>query len=87
MEYIEEPLVKGLEDNNSYVRRTAVMGCIKLFHLTPDIVDGTTLIISFKIDYLFNTRNSFSSISAHSFPTASLLPVLLVESLLIDISF
>lgn len=44
VEYIEEPLLKGLEDTNSYVRRTAVLGCIKLFHLTPDIVDELGLL-------------------------------------------
>lgn len=40
VEYIVEPLVAGLGDNSSYVRRSAVMGCVKLYHLDPDFVEG-----------------------------------------------
>ena len=40
VEYIVEPLLTGLGDNSSYVRRCAVMGCVKLYHLIPDFVEG-----------------------------------------------
>ena len=40
VEYIVEPLLAGLGDNSSYVRRSAVMGCVKLYHLIPDFVEG-----------------------------------------------
>ena len=40
VEYIVEPLLAGLRDNSSYVRRCAVMGCVKLYHLIPDFVEG-----------------------------------------------
>ena len=40
VEYIVEPLLTGLRDNSSYVRRCAVMGCVKLYHLIPDFVEG-----------------------------------------------
>ena len=40
MEYIVEPLLASLGDNSSYVRRSAVMGCVKLYHLIPDFVEG-----------------------------------------------
>lgn len=41
VEYIVEPLLAGLGDNSSYVRRCAVMGCVKLYHLIPDFIEGT----------------------------------------------
>lgn len=40
VEYIVEPLLTGLGDKSSYVRRCAVMGCVKLYHLIPDFVEG-----------------------------------------------
>ena len=40
VEYIVEPLLTGLRDNSSYVRRCAVLGCVKLYHLIPDFVEG-----------------------------------------------
>ncbi|XP_015760053.1 PREDICTED: AP-4 complex subunit beta-1-like [Acropora digitifera] len=40
VEYIVEPLLAGLQDLSSYVRRSAVMGCVKLYHLIPDFVEG-----------------------------------------------
>ena len=40
VEYIVEPLLTGLGDKSSYVRRCAVMGCVKLYHLVPDFVEG-----------------------------------------------
>lgn len=44
VEYIVEPLVAGLGDNSSYVRRSAVMGCVKLYHLDPDFVEDNGII-------------------------------------------
>ena len=40
LEYIEEPVLSGLRDHSSYVRRSAVMGCIKIYHLAPDFIEG-----------------------------------------------
>lgn len=34
-EYIEQPIVAGLRDKASYVRRVAVLGCAKLHSLQP----------------------------------------------------
>lgn len=44
VEYIVEPLLAGLGDNSSYVRRSAVMGCVKLYHLMPDFVEDNGII-------------------------------------------
>ncbi|CAH3174324.1 unnamed protein product [Porites lobata] len=44
VEYIVEPLLTGLSDNSSYVRRAAVLGCIKLFHLIPDFVEDNGIV-------------------------------------------
>ncbi|KAJ7388934.1 AP-4 complex subunit beta-1 [Desmophyllum pertusum] len=44
VEYIVEPLLAGLGDNSSYVRRCAVMGCVKLYHLIPDFVEDNGII-------------------------------------------
>ncbi|XP_003383030.1 PREDICTED: AP-4 complex subunit beta-1-like [Amphimedon queenslandica] len=38
IEYIESPLQSGLTDKSPYVRRTAVMGVVKLYYIAPDIV-------------------------------------------------
>lgn len=44
VEYIVEPLLAGLSDHSSYVRRSAVMGCVKMFHLIPDFVEDHGII-------------------------------------------
>ncbi|XP_065834378.1 uncharacterized protein [Oscarella lobularis] len=44
VEYMQRPLMKGLEDRSGYVRKTAVMGCLKLFHLTPGIIQELNLV-------------------------------------------
>ena len=41
LEYIREPLRTGLGDRSGYVRKTAVMGILKLFYVAPDFVRGT----------------------------------------------
>lgn len=42
VEYAKGPLLAGLDDKSSYVRRTAVIGCLKLFKLAPDVFEGIT---------------------------------------------
>mmetsp|Transcript_24163 Transcript_24163/g.62817 ORF Transcript_24163/g.62817 Transcript_24163/m.62817 type:complete len:701 (+) Transcript_24163:309-2411(+) len=39
LEYLVNPLKVSLEDQEAYVRRTAVMGVYKVYHLDPDVVD------------------------------------------------
>lgn len=36
VEYISEPLRRALTDGHAYVRKTGVMGILKLYHLDPD---------------------------------------------------
>jgi vesicle coat complex subunit len=43
VEYILDPMRKALGDPNAYVRKTAVMGVLKVFHLSPDAVTGPLL--------------------------------------------
>lgn len=40
VEYIGEPLRRGLTDGHAYVRKTAVMGVLKLFHLDPEAFES-----------------------------------------------
>jgi len=39
VEYISEPLRKSLTDNHAYVRKTGVMGILKLYHLDKEVFD------------------------------------------------
>ena len=48
-EYIQEPLLNSLRDNSPYVRKTGVIGVLKLHDLDPDIVRDSDL-----IDQLYN---------------------------------
>lgn len=41
LEYLREPLQAGLGDRSPYVRKTCVMGIVKLFHVAPEFVEGT----------------------------------------------
>ena len=41
--YLPEVVHHGLSDSNPYVRKTAVMGVVKLFHVDPTVVDGRLL--------------------------------------------
>ena len=36
VEYISEPLRKALQDHSAYVRKTGVMGILKLYHLDQE---------------------------------------------------
>lgn len=40
VEYIQQPLQAGLTDKSAYVRRTAVMGVVKMFYVAPDLISG-----------------------------------------------
>lgn len=40
IEYICDPLRRGLTDGHAYVRKTAVMGVLKLYHLDAEIFDN-----------------------------------------------
>lgn len=40
LEYIETPLQKSLQDVSAYVRKTAVMGVLKVNSLSPDLVES-----------------------------------------------
>ena len=40
LEYLRDPLQAGLGDRSSYVRKTAVMGVVKLYHVAPEFVEG-----------------------------------------------
>jgi vesicle coat complex subunit len=42
LEYVEAPLQKCLGDVSAYVRKTAVMGILKLYHLSPSILEGSS---------------------------------------------
>ena len=39
VEYIAEPVRRGLNDGHSYVRKTAVMGLLKLYHLDGELFE------------------------------------------------
>ena len=43
LEYLREPLQAGLGDRSPYVRKTCVMGIVKLFHVAPEFVEGTCI--------------------------------------------
>ena len=43
-EYMCDPIRKSLSDPNAYVRKTAVMGVLKLFNLQPDMVKDSNLV-------------------------------------------
>jgi hypothetical protein len=45
VEYVTPPLKAGLADASAYVRKTAIMGCVKMFHLAPRVVRGTLAIV------------------------------------------
>jgi AP-4 complex subunit beta-1 len=40
VEHVILPLKSGLVDVSPYVRRTAVLGCAKVFQLAPDTIKG-----------------------------------------------
>ena len=40
LEYLRKPLQAGLGDRSAYVRKTAVMGIIKVFYIAPHFITG-----------------------------------------------
>lgn len=40
LEYVLTPINQGLEDKHPYVRRTAVMGVLKVYHINRDVCGG-----------------------------------------------
>ncbi|KAF6256499.1 adaptin N terminal region-domain-containing protein [Scenedesmus sp. NREL 46B-D3] len=44
LEYVVTPVTAGLDDRHPYVRRTAVMGVLKIWHMNPDIVEAQGLL-------------------------------------------
>lgn len=40
VEYVMTPLMSGLSDHSPYVRKAAVMGCVKIFYLDKRAVRG-----------------------------------------------
>jgi AP-4 complex subunit beta-1 len=44
LEYVIEPLKTSLKDRSPYVRKTAVMGILKVYHLDPDLVRDAELV-------------------------------------------
>eukprot|EP00624_Nannochloropsis_granulata_P006951 evm.model.NODE_5579_length_11332_cov_19.341246.5 len=49
LEYISAPLRRALTDQSPYVRKTGVMGILKLFHLAPDVARAANF-----VDLLYN---------------------------------
>jgi hypothetical protein len=49
LEYVVTPLKAGLTDSSGYVRQAAVMGVLKVFHLSPELVKDSDM-----IDTLYN---------------------------------
>ena len=43
------PLCRSLTDPSAYVRKTGVMGILKLYHLAPDMVKSSNM-----VDLLYN---------------------------------
>lgn len=44
VEYIQQPLQAGLQDKSAYVRKTAVMGVVKLFYVAPEVINDLNLV-------------------------------------------
>jgi AP-4 complex subunit beta-1 len=44
VEYIHKPIQDGLVDKSGYVRRTAVMGVLKIYYISPDIITDMNVI-------------------------------------------
>ena len=40
VEFMIPPLTKGLTDPSAYVRKIAVLSCVKLYHIAPEHVAG-----------------------------------------------
>ncbi len=60
-EYVMEPLRRCLQDNSPYVRKAAVMGILKLFHMQPQVVHESDF-----VNQLYNmVRDSDAAVVAN----------------------
>eukprot|EP00743_Colponemidia_sp_Colp-15_P002288 GILK01002479.1.p1 GENE.GILK01002479.1~~GILK01002479.1.p1 ORF type:complete len:794 (-),score=148.65 GILK01002479.1:161-2542(-) len=50
VEYLMPAITRALADRSAYVRKTAVVGCIKLFHIAPQAVKGANM-----VDTMYNS--------------------------------
>ena len=48
VEYIIRPLAAGLKDKSGYVRKTAVVGVLKMFHVVPETIEESGMIDTVK---------------------------------------
>ena len=59
IEYVEQPLDKSLTDLSAYVRKTGVMGVLKIYYLRRSVIDRGNYIeqlvatLHFKNIYIF----------------------------------
>lgn len=60
LEYLREPLQAGLGDRSAYVRKTAVMGIVKVFYVAPQFISGE-LKIRMKKKYTIKKLESVGS--------------------------
>ena len=44
MKYVSEALQSGLKDKSAYVRKTAVLGIVKVFHIDPGVIDSESIV-------------------------------------------
>lgn len=49
LEYIHDPLQHSLTDSSAYVRKTGVMGILKVFHMNKELIQDTEM-----VDTLYN---------------------------------
>eukprot|EP00917_Polyrhabdina_sp_WS-2016_P020214 GHVP01043316.1.p1 GENE.GHVP01043316.1~~GHVP01043316.1.p1 ORF type:complete len:694 (+),score=125.00 GHVP01043316.1:1016-3097(+) len=52
LEYLEPAVTTALGDSVGYVRRSAVMGALKIFNMTPEIFDGESCAIISRVEEL-----------------------------------
>ena len=67
LEYLREPLQAGLGDRSAYVRKTAVMGIVKLFYVVPEFVTGMLLLLLLLL-LSFLPRPLRDELCGHSIP-------------------
>eukprot|EP00922_Rhytidocystis_sp_ex-Travisia-forbesii_P021830 GHVS01031970.1.p1 GENE.GHVS01031970.1~~GHVS01031970.1.p1 ORF type:complete len:712 (-),score=108.02 GHVS01031970.1:52-2187(-) len=65
VEYLEPAIRRALGDVNGYVRRCAVIGCVKLFHISSDSVYGSDLVDTiYALIYDIDTQVAANAIHA-----------------------
>eukprot|EP01017_Pseudomicrothorax_dubius_P016528 TRINITY_DN1875_c0_g2_i6.p1 TRINITY_DN1875_c0_g2~~TRINITY_DN1875_c0_g2_i6.p1 ORF type:complete len:411 (-),score=128.24 TRINITY_DN1875_c0_g2_i6:134-1366(-) len=43
-EYLQPAILEGMRDLDSYVRKTAIMGCVKVYHMNPSLIRNSNII-------------------------------------------